>query len=86
LLLEAEGYLVTIWPREDTSVRIGVLQVPELDILSEHAIIWQGVPENIVNGSIILLDVATLAIEVLKAKVIIIEAGPSGERLLDNDS
>jgi hypothetical protein len=85
LLLEAEGDLGAVWPRENTAVRICVLQVPELDILSEHAIIWQGVPENIVDGGVVLMDVATLSVEIFKAKVVIVIAGASGERLLHDN-
>lgn len=70
-----------IGPGEYTPIRIIVLQISQIDVLSEHAIILLAVTKDIIALSI---SRTILFIEVLKAKIVVIVRGPSDQGLFND--
>ena len=86
LLLKPER---SIWdldafgPGKNTSIRICVFQISQINILGEHAIIGNTIPGDLTK--ILLLYASCFSIEILKTEIIIIIGSSPDQRFLDND-
>ena len=71
--------LYAIRPWENTGIRVSVLEISQVLILGEHAIIWEA-------KNIVAIRLLPFFIEVLKAEIIVVKGSPPDKRLLDYNS